>query len=549
MKVLIVDDEVTIHRQLEQCLDWAQYGWEIVGHAYNGEEACQIVEQQQPDVILTDIRMPHMDGLQFLTWLKQSPSHAKVVVLSGYGDYEYSRAAFLLQVTDYLLKPVNEAELLHLLSRLEVELLQESQSRYQHREQQVALYQGLQLMQDEWISHLLNTHTRNENEIIVEAEQLKITVPEEAYHIVMIKLLDVNSSIVSRYQSDKGSFYFAVRNIVRESMAVYDEQTDIFRNLNGYHEFLFFQPAEKDRLTLQHMLKKIQVALSSYLRVSVKLGISARKKRIIAMESAYQEARHAVKQLRLGERDTIAFYDELAGPAAVYPHAAAWEEIHEWLHMMLTTGALDSQMSLIDKLEQLLENSQLEQMTINELQTNITRLLQRLESEQKDEHTLMLLAQIRSSMQELDLEQMKHRLYELITYHMNQSSEQTKSKTARQLISQIKRYASEHYCTVTLEEISRRFFINKNYFCTLFKEENEESFLEFLTRIRMEQAKKLLLNTDLKTYEVAARVGYADARYFSQVFKRATGIQPSQFKQEQLGSKDGEVLNNFRSVE
>ncbi len=244
-------------------------------------------------MILTDIRMPHRDGLQFLTWLKQSSSHARAVVLSGYGDYEYSRAAFLLQVTDYLLKPVNEAELLHLLSRLEVELLQESQSRYQHREQQVALYQGLQLMQDEWISHLLSTHTRNENEIIVEAEQLKIAVPEEAYHIVMIKLLDVNSSIASRYQSDKGSFYFAVRNIVRESMAVYDEQTDIFRNLNGYHEFLFFQPAEKDRLTLQHMLKKIQIALSSYLRVSVKLGISARKKRIIAMESAYQEARHA----------------------------------------------------------------------------------------------------------------------------------------------------------------------------------------------------------------------------------------------------------------
>ncbi|WP_322905914.1 response regulator [Paenibacillus sp. SGZ-1009] len=535
MKVLIVDDEVTVHRQLEQCLDWEQYGWKIVGHAYNGEEACQIAEQEQPNVILTDIRMPHMDGLQFLAWLEQSSITAKVIVLSGYGDYEYSRAAFLLHVKDYLLKPVNEAELLHLLSRVEADLMQESQSRYQYREQQVALYQGLQLMQDEWISHLLSTHTRNENEIIVEAEQLKIRVPEEAYHIVMIKLLDVKSSIVSRFESDKGSFYFAVRNIIRESMAVYDEDTDIFRNLNGYHEFLFFHSTAKDRTILERMLKKMQTALSSYLRVSVKLGISARKKRIIAMENAYQEARHAIKQLRLSDRDTIAFYAEMNTMSAP-SQQTLWEEVHEWLGVMLDTGALHNQMPFIDKLDTLLQGSQLEQTSINELQTNITRLLQRLEVEQKDEHTLMLLAQIRSSMQELDIEQMKNRLFELIMYHMHQSSEQNKSRTARQLITLIKRYVSEHYCTVTLEEISRRFFINKNYFCTLFKEENNESFLEFLTRIRIEQAKKLLLNTDLKTYEIAARVGYTDARYFSQVFKKATGTQPSQFKQERINS-------------
>ena len=106
-----------------------------------------------------------------------------------------------------------------------------------------------------------------------------------------------------------------------------------------------------------------------------------------------------------------------------------------------------------------------------------------------------------------------------------------KAKSGKQLVEAIKSYIDANYRSVSLEEIAQRFYLNKNYFCSLFKGVTGESFIEYLTALRMEQAKRLLTESELKTYEIAERVGYGDQRYFSQVFRKHTGLQPTQYRQ------------------
>jgi two-component system response regulator YesN len=129
MKVIVVDDESAVHEQLNKLIPWTELGWEIVGHAYNGEEARRLTERLRPHLVLTDIRMPITDGLGYLEWLKGSGYSAKVIVLSGYGVFEYSRTAFKLDAFDYLLKPIQEAELLTALGKAVERIRQESKKR------------------------------------------------------------------------------------------------------------------------------------------------------------------------------------------------------------------------------------------------------------------------------------------------------------------------------------------------------------------------------------------------------------------------------------
>ncbi|CAM3477365.1 MULTISPECIES: response regulator transcription factor [Saccharibacillus] len=545
MKILIVDDEIMVHRQLEQVIQWERYGWEIVGHAYSGSEACRLIEEQRPDVVVTDIRMPGMDGLELLKWMQDSSFKAKMIVLSGYGDYGYSRSAFLLQAVDYLLKPVNEAELLSLLGRVENDIIQESRDQSEVRRQRATLHQGLQLMQDEWVSFLLESQDRDENEIIVESEQLQISLPEQPFRIVVVKLIDLGSSMTNRYEGDTSAVHFASRNVIQENLAVYCGGIDVFRNLNGVNEFVLFFPEDRAQgYSLEYIGSHIQKTLALCMRMEIKIGISSCKTRIGAARSAHMEALRAIEELKLSETDNVAFY--LAKkPDSAGNERDEWGEVHVLLRFFLDTGAQQSGMHFMAKLERELSRERLNRTSSRKIHAELEQMLYKFEASVREEQASMRLAEIKRGVQKMDIEQIKSGFRQITDDYAAGMSAQNRSKSGKHLIEAIKVYAVEHHDTVTLDQISRQFFLNKNYFCTLFKESTGENFTEFLKSVRIEQAKKLLSGTNLKTYEVALKVGYADARYFSQLFKKATGIQPSHYKEatriEATGQADEKV--------
>ena len=213
MKILIVDDEEAIHEQLKACIPTEALGWKIVGDAYHGEEACRLVEQYQPDIVITDIKMPLLDGLSFMEWMKKRDFKGRVIVLSGYGDFQYSRPAFLLDAFDYLLKPLQEVELVRTLMKAVEELAIDSHRKIEQINEKAVLNQGIVLMRDELLSQIIAGRIKDEFDMFVRAEQLLIVLPESKFYTLVIHLIEyLDEHIQDRYGGM--DLFFTMRHVI-----------------------------------------------------------------------------------------------------------------------------------------------------------------------------------------------------------------------------------------------------------------------------------------------------------------------------------------------
>ncbi|WP_276353766.1 helix-turn-helix domain-containing protein [Cohnella caldifontis] len=530
MKILIVDDEKGVHDHLRSAVPWTTLGWEIVGDAYDGEQACRLAQACQPDIILTDIKMPLMDGLMFMEWLKAGHFRGKVIVLSGYGDFEYSRSAFLLDGFDYLLKPVNEAQLLGVLSKAAEELEKESRTIIDQIDQRAVLNKGIVLMQDEFLTNIISGAIRDENEMFVGVESLPVSLPEGKFTVVVVQIVDSEIKVQMTYGGNRNVFYFAVRNILQECLGQQDGV--VFRNLTKKHEFILLFPDEsRNAERSQWLVKSIHAGFSSFLRVNARYGISSVKQRLKAIPDAYLEAYQSVEGLPLDNGPRWAQYVSGKPPAAA-AMPDVWGEFQRLLESLLETGTLPANVNLLQKLDQALSDEVLGKMSGTMVKQAVLSLLVAIEKGFRKplDSLIVSMHQVRSELNDWNLQEAGRLLREVVRDVIEEWTGDTTMKNGRQIIEIVKKHVFEHYRNVSLEEISQRFYLNKNYLCSLFKSATGENFTEFVTRVRMERAKWLLTHTDRKTYEIAGLVGYSDQRYFSKVFKKHTGKQPTEFR-------------------
>ncbi|MDQ0060927.1 response regulator [Paenibacillus harenae] len=537
MKILIVDDETAVYEHLKALIPWEELGWSIAGHALNGEEACELVRFHNPQLILTDVRMPIMDGLKFMEWLRQTGNTAEVIVLSGHGDFEYSRKAFLLGAFDYVLKPVQEAELLRVLDLVVEKLHQNSAVKTEQIRQTAVIRSGLSVLTDELFTHAVSSGEIDEHELFVRAEQLQIELPENGYYLAVLRILNQEEKVNAKYKGDRGVFHFAVRNIVRESLE-HASKLIVYRQLTKSNEIILLCASrDKEDKRLPVLLVRTLQSLQKYLHVHAKLGVSLHKTKLSKLSAAYREASHALDSIPLDDKELIAYYG--AGTSIkqeagmTEPYSDIWKQIGLSVEMLLETGILRDGKLLMTKLNEAFEDKALAGIRGRELKISASVLLEKIEAKSQNEDVLLLVSEGKNRLLEMNVPQLKELLTQIFERLLSLTGNERRLKNGKTLIEVICRYIEEHYRTVTLDDISQRFYLNKNYFCTLFKQATELSFMEFVTEIRMKHAKRLLKESELKTYEIAEQVGYMDQRYFSQVFKKAVGMQPTQYKRKE----------------
>ncbi|MDQ0885589.1 two-component system response regulator YesN [Paenibacillus sp. V4I9] len=528
MKILIVDDEEAIHEQLKACIPAQQLGWEIVGDAYHGEEACLMVEQYLPDIVITDIKMPLLDGLSFMEWMKRGQFTGKVIVLSGYGDFQYSRPAFLLDAFDYLLKPLQEVELIRTLSRAVEQLALDSNRRIEQINEKAVLNQGIVLMRDELLSQIVAGRIKDEIDIFVRAEQLYLALPEYKYHTLVIHLIDLDEHIQDRYRGDRSIFYFAARNILEEILQ--EQGGTVFRNLHKSNEFVAVCEAKGTFYDVMKWARRIHLSLTTCLRVRALIGISVQKQRIDALTTAYFEGVHAMETIRFGTQETIVRYGEEPDKAGQV-ESREWKELQVLLECLVDTGTIDSEAGLLRKLEEALHQQAMATMSLQDFKQAATLLVDKIaHASHRSEQIPLWLQEARTGVQELKVNQVQRLLRSIMDQLLKSVTNNHKMKSGKQLIYSIKQYVEDNYQSVNLESIARHFYLNKNYFCSMFKSVTGENFSDYLTKVRMDQAKLLLASSGLTSYEIAERVGYQDQRYFSKVFRKTTGLLPKQYR-------------------
>lgn len=520
-KVILVDDEPMILRSLQAAIDWEELGLEVVGTARNGDGALKLAAEHSPDMIVSDIRMPGMDGLTLMREvLSESPKRI-FIVISGYGEFEYAREALRQGAFDYLLKPIDHDELTGMLQRAVTQLdAQHANDKLLHSVQVLSVMARERLF-SEWIE--------GNDRPLAYMQWMENSELEQAYFMAVVQLdhyLRLNEQWL---MDEKRLWLFAIRNILEEWSSQHGGLT-VFPFHSGEWIILFPEGLQEEKAALGNDLI-LQIRKYSKLRCSV--GISRGSKGIKQLSMAYQSATRALYQRFYSEQEGV-FIDHDQVEQETRPMDIKYPK-HLESALIDSVRTLDAPRlsSLFDELRSYIEQHAFAKETAERMLVEIAVVLYR----QLEYANLLAEWPLDGLVQNLyeagNLNESIGMLKQAFTQQMEDSMRSQTKEDGHSLVEKAKLYILNHYHKdLSIEEVAEVVDLSISHFCTLFKQISGYTFLEYLTECRMDKAKYILKNTSVKVYQIAPLVGYQDPKYFTQVFKKATGRTPSEFREE-----------------
>lgn len=512
-KVLIVDDESIIRNGLYNMIPWSKLGIDNILTASCAQEALSIARQDKPDIMLTDICMPEMDGLEMTRLMLQIVPDLKVIVLTGYDDFKYAQKSCSLGVKDFILKPVDEDNLVKCI-KLQVENIE--------NEIKASLK-----------CNILNRKRVLENQRAFEKSLMQLTektiVPES------INLSDLNLESNCRYQValitpeiSKESVWYQYRNLLVmyiKSILINMVDTNnsgwTFQNRDG-DIIVIFYVHEKYENTEDQVLK-LQEIISVEYDVELKIGLGPAVGSITDIKASYCRARENYSDKKsagepketneinpdfLKSKDKLQYYKEKV-IGNLHDNGVAKKYLKRYISEVIGSGVQKS--CAVQKFYDLASAFYWEYLRTTENAAD-----GRLES-------------LISTLQSNDIENCSVFTEMFIVKLMNSNKKQM-----HEIVDAATQYINQHLTEdLTVFTLAEQFHVARNYFSRLFKKEMGEGCNEYITRKRIERAKQLLANSRLKTYEIAEQIGYHDTNYFSLAFKKNTGLSPKDFRDRQ----------------
>ncbi len=530
-KVFICEDESIVREGLRDMIPWEKYGFEFAGDAPDGEMALPMIRKIRPDVLITDITMPFMDGLSLAKTVTKELPDIKIIVISGYSDFEYARKAIEIGVEQYLLKPVTKTDMINALEGTRKKIIEENEQK-----DYVRLYEQ-EFKKFERMSHRaffekLVEGTMSVQEIYEEADKLHINLSADGYNIVIFSIMDQDQSIYSGEAS-------GVTEILLNQFLQYPDYI-IFRcNLFSYAVLI-----KGDEESLKRMEDKCvkmirQQCETSSTKLDWHVAVGVATNRLSGLSSCYQDANRAFAYRHIFPTQHI-FTSEQLKPEQ---YVQGEDEINK-----IDAGKFDP----------MIIRYFVQTATLNEIGTFTDEYMQSLEG---SVHSILfryyLLVSIRVNV-ELALKEAgvdSDRIQDMLpSFDMNTAAEEVRGflkdvltvainlrdaeaqKRGNDIIDNAVKYINEHYSDedISLDSVAEEINISANYLSALFSNKVGLSFVEYITRKRMARAKILLRNTSKRSGEIANEIGYKDPRYFSFVFKKNQGCTPSQYRNGEI---------------
>jgi len=535
LNILIVDDEPLERQAIRLILETYRSHDRIVGEAGDGEEAVRIAQAVKPDVILLDIRMPGLDGMQVAKILRPALPETRLVVVSAYGEFNYAKTAVALGISDYLLKPVDTGEMIELLSRLDNEVMAERESKEEMEKLRATLQDVMPLIRVGFVMDLINGSLTSEEEIKTRAKFLGIhTTPRIALHVWIDNFAGHNSY---RSELEHQILQKQVGEAIQE--AVKDWPGTLVVPV-GSGQFVVLLPAEetdKDRELKedsQRLGDQICCVVRTQTAATVTVGLGRVSRGAIGISRSHAEALAAGEFRLLYGGDQAIHADDVTTPhdsgllseqgnekgLAVAIRMGDWDRTKQ--HFLGLWAGLHSARKI---------NSADIRMKLLEIMAVTSRAA--LEGGVGAEEVTSLA--LPSDAEDLNVESLSAIQEQVLSWLGELVARVRASREFRNasLVEKAVRYVEENYHQeLSLEDVAKQVFLSPCYFSRLFKQVKGWSFSEYLTQVRMEEARRLLKNTDFQISEVAGRVGYRDARYFSQVFKKNEGRTPVSFRRD-----------------
>lgn len=520
-RVILADDEPIILRSLKVAIPWDELNLEIVGEARNGEEALKLVREQSPHMIISDIRMPGIDGITLMKEVMAENAKRLFIIISGYGEFEYAREALREGAFDYLLKPIDHDELIEMLRRAKNNLEKQMENDKLLHSVQVLSVLARERMFAEIIE---GNHSQSPMQHMSWLENSEL---QEEYFMAVLQL-DHFMKLNERWApEEKKLWLFAIRNILSESSLVHGALT-VFPFHSGEWVLLFPGKCSARKEDIGNEIIH-QIKLNT--KLSCSMGFSQTMVGIEQLSEAYQSATQALFQRFYSEHEGV--FLEAKSVADSYREVKYPKHLEISMLESIRTLNHSRLLSLLDETKVYIENQNLTKEIAERVIVELTVVLYR----QYEHINLLPEWSLEGLLQEIhSLDSLNEVINELKNYFSKWIIENSVNQTKENMLSVItktKEYiANNYHKDLSIDEVAEIADLSISHFCTLFKQISGYTFLEYLTQCRMDKAKYILKNSPVKVYQIAPLVGYQDPRYFTQVFKKVTGMTPSEYRDE-----------------
>jgi two-component system response regulator YesN len=517
-RVFFVEDEIVTREGIRDKVDWRGHGFEFCGEAPDGEIALPLLQTIRPDVLITDIKMPFMDGLQLARIVHERMPATKIVILSGHDEFEYAQEAITLGVTEYLLKPVTVQDLHRTLRQVAAALDHERAAqanmerlRSQVEETRASLRQRLLL--DLVVGAVSSARA------IEQAEEVGIDLLAQAYLVMVVKI-ELNDPALP--------FDYPLYARACDALAgLVGQDSDVFLIKKDLEEVVLILKGEShEALVSKHALIRGRIEQqASRLACRLAVGSGAPKRRITDICASFVEAlaslQSAAHHNGNGNGNGLAKAELLKiNKSAVesYLKCGVREDLDEFFDTFIWPLGETVLESAIVRHYILMDVLLTTAKFVSELGGNSDQVIPDLD----------LIEDIRT------IEQIRHQVQAILLAALAfRDSKAVSQYTA--MVQQAVSYIDSHYADadLSLPAVASQANLSPSYFCTVFSQEMGRTFKEYLTEIRIQRARELLRTTPLKSFEIAERVGYGDPHYFSYVFRKHTGLSPTGYRWQQ----------------
>jgi two-component system, response regulator YesN len=524
IKLLIADDEEEIRSGIRDIIDWKSNGISVCGEVENGLEALKIIQETAPDILLLDIKMPEMDGIQVMEHLAPE-SKMKIIILSGYDNFSYAQKALKLGASDYILKPCHKDVILQTVLRVKEGIESELKNKIFFDQLQAQFNHSLPLLKEKYLIKLLNTAYDSELKLLENFELFKINIPTKPIVVAVVNI-DYPYHFYEQFTRDAELMKFAIRNICTET--IYQRFFHEIIEYNG-DIIILVSLDPKQREQLLQLLEQIKDTIKLNLSFSVSIGIGNIEEDIHRIHLSYVEALKSIEAKFFLGADTIIQYQDIHSSViedALYPIAEEKSVLN-----CIAQGneaeldvAIDGFFTVLspEKRSKICFTRCCLALYLSIYHFCIERALHEDETLDHNFSTLdsILKLETMSEMKEIIINSAKYAM-----------SRVNRKKGNNKTIEMAVKYIEENYAKdISLENISRSVYLSPSYFSLLFKQVMSINFVDYLNKVRIENACELLKDIQYKTYEIAYKTGFHDEKYFSFIFKKVTGMSPSQFR-------------------
>ena len=527
--VLLVDDEEEVIQVIMRKINWEGLGFSVIGYATNGVKAFELVEEYQPDVVMTDIKMPYMDGIELAGRIRTEYPATKILFFTGFDDFEYAKEAVHLEAEEYILKPVNSVEMTNVFTRMKIKLDQEISEKRNTETLQRYYLESLPLLQANFYSTLIEGRIREEELPKYLADcQISLTGP---YFCCLV----IHTS-ASRAPQNMNPMLLStsVHKQARERLG--EKWRAKFFTYLGNTVLIAQMGTENEVSELTDECDRFCRYVRRMIEAVVTVGIGEVCENILDLSQSYAGAREAVSYRGIYGATRAINIKEIA-PQEIRGAGNTGEEAMTNLFKMIRLGSEEEVSQAVERYWKQISlpeiSLQQHHIAVMEMVSALYRFSANNEIEMEQEPFLENMGELYVRLLDLEPEALKKWLLET-SLLFREKLIRARSRSTKSFVVKAMEYVRSHYADeeISLDQVCEVLGVSSSYFSTIFKKETGNSFIGYLTDFRMEQAARLLIGTNEKSYIIAKQVGYADPNYFSYVFKRKYGVSPSKYRTE-----------------